>query len=103
MNEELYGYRRAYQRFACFLKGVCEVAGEKPQEISCNDISYKGAGIIAAEPLSINGSIKMQISNLKSGPIEVEGKVCWCNSVYGKCRAGVSFDRILPFSLEKII
>ncbi|MCK9574277.1 MAG: PilZ domain-containing protein [Candidatus Omnitrophica bacterium] len=103
MNEDLYGYRRAYQRFACFLKGVCEYSGGKSQEISCNDISYKGAGIIAAQPLAINSNLKMQLSNFKIGPIEVEGKVCWCNNVYGKWRAGISFNKILPFSLEKIV
>lgn len=103
MNEDIYGYRRAYQRFTCFLEGTCESAGGKSHEISCNDISYKGAGIITSEPLSINSNLKMQLSNLKSGPIEVEGKVCWCKNVYGIWRAGVSFNKILPFSLEKII
>lgn len=103
MNEELYGYRRAYQRFTCFLKGKCESAGSKPKDISCNDISYKGAGIMAAEPLTINSNVRMQLFNSKSGIVEVEGKVCWCNNVYGKWRAGVSFDKILPFSLDKII
>jgi hypothetical protein len=103
MNEDFYGYRRAYQRFSCFLKGKCESSDGKLQDISCNDISYRGAGIMAQEPLTINSNLRMQLFNLKSGLIEVEGKICWCNNVRGKWRAGVSFNKILPFSLEKII
>jgi hypothetical protein len=103
MNEGFYGYRRAYQRFACFLNGKCECSDGKSYDVSCNDISYKGAGIISPQPLTINSNLKMQLSNIKAGLIEVEGKICWCNNVYGKWRAGISFNKILPFSLEKII
>jgi hypothetical protein len=45
----------------------------------------------------------MQLFNIKSGLIEVEGKVCWCKNIYGKWRAGILFNKVLPFSLEKII
>ncbi|MDD4955716.1 MAG: PilZ domain-containing protein [Candidatus Omnitrophica bacterium] len=103
MNEGLYGYRRAYQRFSCFLKGKCESGAGKPQDVSCNDISYKGAGVIAAEPLTINSNVRMQLFNAKSGLIEVGGRVCWCNNVRGLWRCGISFDKILPFNLDKII
>jgi len=103
MNEGLYGYRRAYQRFTCFLKGKCDAGAGKSQDISCNDISYKGAGVIASEPLTLNSNLRMQLFNIKSGLIEVEGKVCWCKNIYGKWRAGILFNKVLPFSFEKII
>ncbi len=103
MHESSYGYRRAYQRFSCFLKGTCESSDSKVHEVACNDISYKGAGIITDSPLAINGHLKMQLFNLKVDSMNVEGRVRWCRNVHGKWCAGVLFDKGLPFELEKVI
>lgn len=103
MNEASYGYRRAYKRFSCFLSGTCESSNNKVHEISCNDISYKGAGFLVESPLAINSHLKIRLSNVKIDSMEIEGTVRWCKNFYGKWRAGVLLNRDLPFNLEKII
>ncbi len=103
MNEDIFGYRRAYKRLGCFLGGIAKLADEKICNISCHDISYKGAGIITDHPLKLNSHLKLELSGTKIDSLIMEGKVCWCNNVRGKWRAGLLFNRVLPFTLEKII
>ncbi|MFA5008307.1 MAG: PilZ domain-containing protein [Candidatus Omnitrophota bacterium] len=103
MSDVAFGYRRAYKRLLCFLKGTCIASDGKVHEVSCNDISYKGAGLLCNNPLAINSHLKLKLSSTKMDLLEIEGKVCWNNNIRGKWKAGVLFDRILPFSLEKVV
>ena len=103
MSEDSFGYRRAYSRFNCFFEGIAKLADEKIYNVYCNDISYKGAGIVTDHPLKLNSHLKLELSSAKLDSLVMEGKVCWCNNIRGKWRAGVLFNRILPYTLEKIV
>jgi len=103
VSEEQFGYRRAYQRLPCLLSATCKTYEATEYPATCYDISYKGAGVITNGPLAIDHGLTLELKTVRSGLLSLEGTVRWCKKVAKGWQAGIMFDRILPFELERLI
>ncbi|MEI8348510.1 MAG: PilZ domain-containing protein [Candidatus Omnitrophota bacterium] len=103
VSEEQFGYRRAYKRLPCLLSATYKTHEVTQCQATCYDISYKGAGIIASEPLAIDHGLTLELNTMRSGLLSLEGTVRWCKKVSKGWQAGIMFDKILPFELERLV
>ena len=103
MLEQEFGYRREVKRVPCALSGSYVSADGLCHHIDYKDISNKGVGIAIATPLPVDSFVTIEIDTKRMLPLLVEGRVCWCNKTSDKWRAGIIFDRPLPFELKMIM
>ena len=103
MDREEFGSRRAVERLFCSLNGFCTPCDDTYYHIKCENISIKGAMIFSPLPLEINTYLNIDLTTKKRDHLPVKGRVCWCKKDSDGYRAGIAFDKELPFNLEKIL
>ncbi|UCC94273.1 MAG: PilZ domain-containing protein [Candidatus Omnitrophota bacterium] len=101
--EDYFGNRREHKRWPCSWMGKILLADNSFHYIKCLDASPKGVGIITQSLLPLNSYVKVEVTTPKVDTFLVEGKVCWCHKVADGFRAGICFDKALPFSFENIL
>ncbi len=103
MGTEQFGYRRKVERLFCSLNGFCTPGESDYYHIRCENISVKGAMIFSPLPLDVNTYVDIELATKRMGHLAAAGRVCWCKKDPDGWRAGVAFDKELPFDLEKIL
>ena len=103
MDSEEFGCRRKVERLFCSLTGFCVPCDDTYYHIKCENISLKGAMIFSPMPLDVNAHIQLEVTTKKMDHLQLQGTVCWCKKDPDGWRAGIAFDRELPFDLEKIL
>lgn len=106
MQEKVSEDRRIFERIPVdFTARLRDPSDQGTLEVSCQDISAGGIGVVSSQLLVQNAHLEMWLETLdkKGSSLYLYGKVVWANQIKGDTwRAGICFDEPQFLTLSRL-